>query len=97
MYSQGSFPFRQMESKQTGFETEQDTGSYNERVQWYLDQATQMGHQVSISHSPALGAAFFMLIPLLALRPGVRGCKAALGCRLGDGSSFDCLATIWSM
>ena len=24
MYSQGSFPFRQMESKQTGFETEQD-------------------------------------------------------------------------
>ena len=56
-----------------------------------------MGHQVSISHSPALGAAFFMLIPLLALRPGIRGCKAALGCRLGDGSSLDCLATIWSI
>ena len=54
-----------------------------------------MGHQVSLSCSPTLGAAFFMLIPLLALRPGIRGCKAALGYRLGDGSSLDCLATIW--
>ena len=54
-----------------------------------------MGHQVSLSCSPALGVAFLMLIPLLALRPGIRGCKAALGCRLGEGSSLDCLATFW--
>ena len=72
-----------METNQTGLETKQEIGSCNRRVQGYLAHATQKGHWFSISHSPSLGSAFFVLIPFLASRPDIRGFKAALGAGWG--------------